>query len=74
VDNRYRKLAVGLILFAIWLALAIYGVAGLCIMLWGGLRALWGLLPEPATVVERRERIEHDRALVEAGRVPGFRR
>jgi hypothetical protein len=62
-----------MIWFLLWIILAAYSVAGLAILIGVGCRGLWSLLPEPAETVERRERIEHDKAIVAAGKVPGYR-
>ena len=61
----------GLILFALWLALAAYGLCGVVIMIAAGVGSLWRLLPGDPEVADRRARMEHDRAIVAAGKVPG---
>ena len=64
----------GFVLFLIWLALAVYSLAALCILTIALCRYLWSLLPEDSEVADRRARIERDRAVVEAGMGPGYRR
>jgi hypothetical protein len=64
----------GFPLFLLWLAVTIYSLTSIAILILAGIRYLWSLLPEDSEVADRQARIEHDRAIVQAGRVPGARR
>lgn len=63
----------GLLIGLLWLVLAICGLATVVIVQIAAVRWLWSLIPEPAELVEWRDRMEHDRAIVAAGRVPGVK-
>ena len=62
-----------IIFLLLWAFLTVYSIAGLCILTVALCRWAWSLIPEGAEIRDRRERMEHDRAIVAAGRVPGYR-
>jgi hypothetical protein len=56
-----------------WIFLAIYGLTGISIILWVGVRWLWRRLPDNPEVADRQRRMDRDRELVRLGKVPGYR-
>jgi len=46
-------MAMGLLLLLLWCFLLVYSIAGMCILIGVGGRALWGLLPTPRNDLHR---------------------
>jgi hypothetical protein len=61
----------GFLLFLAWLAMAVYGAAGLAIMLGLTARWLWRWLTDDPEVADRQGRMRHDAEIVRLGKVPG---
>ena len=63
-----------MIWFFLWLVISVYFLASVLLLIAVACRWAWAMLPENPEIVARKERIRHDKAIVAAGREPGYHR